>query len=131
MAKILNQFSHSYQVHSEGRRRLNEKINSCPEGVCPIKKIESAQNFIFSRIKELNSKEVVIDCESYRNKKLYINQFGKISYCFTHAEFEDDYLNDMNKIDYKKIKEYNYYDCFLCSKESRMYMNKLKFNFIC
>ena len=131
MHTIFEQFSHHFQVQSEGRRRLNEKLKDCPAGICPVHKVKSVQDMLFSKMKPLNSKDVAIECESYRCKKLYINQFGKVAFCFTHAEFENDYIQDLDNIDYSKVYDYNYYDCFLCSKLSRMYMDQLNLTFIC
>ena len=131
MHTIFDQFSYHFQVQSEGRRRLNEKLRDCPPGVCPVRKVESVQDMLFGKIEPLKSKNVVIDCQSYKSKKLYINQFGKVSFCFTHAEFENDYIQDIERIDYSKVYDYCYYDCFLCSKYSRMYMDLLNLTFIC
>lgn len=130
MKHIINSFSHHMIVDSEGIRRLNSKIEQVENGIAPVKKIDYAIKYIFSTRPELHNKDVIIQCKSFNQKKLYIDQFGNISSCYIHAEFEKDFFN-ANSYDYTKILNYGYPDCYLCSQKVNKYMDTLNLDFIC
>ncbi len=130
MTSIFKQFSHSIQVHSEGRRLNDEKINSVPNDVIPPKNINSKINYIFSKKPLLHSK-ICINCKLIKWKKLYINQFGDMFPCYTYAENNYPKFDDATEFDLTSILEYNYEDCFLCSTDTEKLMDTFKVQFVC
>lgn len=130
MINIINKFSHFMLVDSEGIRRLNTKIINHQSNIAPIKKRNLAIQYIFKTRTPLNDKYTKILCKSYNEKKIYIDQFGKISPCYIHSEFEKHYFeNDI--YDYTDILNYSYLDCYMCSKKVKNYIKSLKLDFIC
>ena len=132
MFNIIDQFSHHMQVDSEGIRRLNDKIdNRYDKDIMPIKRRDAVIKHIFSQIPKINS-QINIECKSYLQKKIYIDQFGKISPCYIHAEFEKDFFDQTaDKFNYSKIFDYCYADCFLCSQKVNKIIKDFNLEFIC
>ena len=125
---IFSQFSNVMIVQSEGQRRLNLKCRTFSSDIRPTKLRNSIINKIFKDRLPINS-NICIQCKSLRDKKIYIDQFGRITTCYIHAEFEDDWFED--NIDYTKILKYNYPDCYLCSSIVNDYIQKFNMEFIC
>ena len=129
MQPIFNKFSHHFQVTAEYRRRLNEKITEPKEGIQPPIHIKSVIDCLFQRRKPIKS-PLCINCRSLRDKKVYINQFGRVFPCFTHAEFEDRDFKD-DDMNYDDILAYNYPDCWLCSQDVDTFLKPLKIDIVC
>lgn len=128
MNKIFNLFSNVMKVESEGIRRLNDKISLYDDDIRPQHKRDLEIKYIFN--KQLQLDNIKIECKSFNEKKIYIDQFGKISACYIHAEFEHDYfMND--KFDYSDIFSYKYKDCYLCSTYVKQLMKAFNMEFIC
>ena len=125
---IFKQFSNIMKVESEGIRRLNEKIKTYSSDIMPHKKRDAEIKFIFD--KRNITKDITIECKSYNEKKIYIDQFGRISACYIHPEFENDYFNS-DIFDYTDICNYKYPDCYLCSTYVKKMMKIFNMEFIC
>lgn len=72
MTSILKQFSHSLQVHSEGRRLDDRKVIPQPSDVIPPREINTKIDYIFSKQPPLHSK-ICIRCKLEEWKKIYID----------------------------------------------------------
>lgn len=131
MNPIFNQFSHTFQVHSEGRRLKNEKIRECPCGVNPPKKIETKINYIFDKIPPLGS-DIGISCKLKEWKKMYIDQFGNLFPCYTYAECGyPPFDKNSNTFSIDDILKYKYPECFLCSSKTNKLIKDFKLDFVC
>lgn len=69
-------------------------------------------------------------CKSLENKKVYINQYGQVSACYVHAEFEQDYFQN-EEFDYSDILAFKFPDCFACEKHTRTLIDKMGLDFVC
>ena len=131
MQKIFKQFSHSFQVHSEGRRLNDEKIIALPIGIEPPKNINASIKYIFDKQPKLYSK-IDIQCKLLKNKKLYIDYNGQLFPCYTYAENNYAHFDANAQIfDLTDIMNYTYPDCFLCSKTVEKMMKTFNLQFIC
>jgi hypothetical protein len=131
MNGILNQFSNVMYVETEGIRRLNIHNKPIEQGVTPLDIRDKTIKQLFkNRPQPDDGKQYEIQCKSLKDKKLYINQFGQVSACYTHAEFEQDYFEG-NAMDYGDILKFKYPDCFLCEKRTQTFINKMGLDFVC
>ena len=130
MTGILKQFSHSFQVHSEGRRLDDRKVVEQTADIIPPKDINAKINYIFSKRPPLKS-NICIRCKLERWKKIYIDQYGNMFPCYTYAENGYPKLPDASEFDLTTILEYNYPDCFLCSKDTERLIETFKLDFVC
>jgi len=132
MKAIYEEFSNHYTVETEGVRRLTEKERDPGEGVEPTEWRDKTIKKLFdNRPKPDDGKEYQLICKSLQDHKVHINQSGKVSACYIHAEFEPQHTFDDEVMDYTGILEFNYPDCFLCEKRTRMFIEKLGLNFVC
>lgn len=129
MKEIFSQFSNVILVETEGIRRLNDHKLIVPDGVAPLPKRDKMIKMIFKN-RPTPGDQVTINCRSLENKKVYINQFGQISACYIHAEFEQDYF-DCDDFDYADILSFKFSDCFLCEKQTRTIIEKTGLDFVC
>lgn len=130
MRSIISQFSHVMIVDSEGIRRLDSKIASYEHDIMPIKKRDSAIKYIFNQRSQQQHSPIC--CKSYNEKKVYIDQFGKIYPCYIAAEF----MPDMNFVSgstlvYDGVFNHRYIDCYACTEYVNNMIDKLKLDFIC
>lgn len=131
MHLIIDEFSHHMQVDSEGIRRLNDKIVECQSGIAPIKRRDNAIKYIFGKY-IFSDQPVNIECKSFLQKKVYIDQFGNISPCYINAEFEKNVFdNDAIEFDYSDIFNCKYKDCRLCSSSVNSMIKRMNLEFIC
>ena len=121
--KILKYFNNFFIIGSEGRRLLNEYNNKFSEDIKPIKEREIKINAIFKlgETKFKRKSKYQIDCISYNQKRLYIDQFGKYYACYSQAEFYKDSnieFTEPNNFNYTNIKNFKYSDCLKCEQQS-------------
>lgn len=130
MKELIDEFSLHLPVDTEGIRRRNEYQEDVADGVQPIEIRDQLIKQLFARRpKPDDGKKYTIQCNSIKNKKIYINQYGQVAACYIHAENEKDYFNDV--MDYGDILEFKYPDCFVCEKQTRTFIEKMGLEFIC
>jgi MoaA/NifB/PqqE/SkfB family radical SAM enzyme len=120
-------FSNYYKVETEGIRRINDKFIKVPEGVKPLPTRDKIIKQLFKNPPENG----IIQCKSLEDKKIFIDQFGNISACYIHREFEPEDIFDGDEFDYSNILDFKYKDCFLCEKRTRMFIDKMGLDFVC
>jgi MoaA/NifB/PqqE/SkfB family radical SAM enzyme len=120
-------FTHIYLIESEGVRSENEKKIEVPEGVAPTETRDKTIKWIFNN----QPTEGVIKCKSLENKKLYINQSGRISACYIHYEYNPEDLFEGDSFDYADILDFKYQKCFVCEERTRFKIEKLGLDFVC
>ena len=131
MKNIFDQFSNVLKVETEGVRRVNVYNKEVELGIKPTKVRDLTIKKIFqNRPKPNDGKSYEIQCRSLQQKKVYINQWGQVSACYTHAENEQDYFEN-EEFDYSDILSFNYPDCFLCEKRTRTFIDKMGLDFVC
>jgi MoaA/NifB/PqqE/SkfB family radical SAM enzyme len=131
MQSIIKQFNNQLYVDSEGVRRLTDYKQSFPMNVRPRNSRDNLIKELFKgRPKPDDGKTYEINCKSLQEKKVYINQFGQISACYIHAEFEKDYFEG-EIFDYGDILKFKYPDCFLCEKRTKCFIEKMGLDFVC
>lgn len=132
MQNIIKEFSNFMPVETEGIRRINEYNKPFPINVKPMAIRDKTIKQLFkNRPLVGDGKKYDIQCRSLEQKKIYINQYGQASACYTHAEFEQDYFTAEGDMDYSDILEFNYPDCFLCEKRTRTFIEKMGLDFVC
>jgi len=129
MQSIIAQFSEKMLIETEGRRRQNNYNNEFEVDIKPLDSREHAINTLFDQ-RPKPGDDVCIQCLSIERKKVYIDQYGRVSACYTHAENEDDWFEDDN-MDYTDILDFKYEDCFLCERKTRLFIDKLGLDFVC
>ena len=131
MKSIFDQFSNVLKVETEGVRRVNVYNKEVELGIKPIRVRDLTIKKLFqNRPKPDDGKKYEIQCRSLQQKKVYINQWGQVSACYTHAENEQDYFQN-EEFDYSDILSFNYPDCFLCEKRTRTFIDKMGLDFVC
>jgi hypothetical protein len=131
MQHILKQFNNVMYTESEGIRRQNNYNVSFPGDIKPIVLRDNTIKQLYkNRPKPDDGKTYEIQCRSLAHKKVYINQFGQVSACYTHAEFEQDYFEGED-FDYSHILAFKYPDCFLCEKRTSTFIEKMGLKFVC
>ena len=132
MKSIYDRFSHVMTIGSEGIRRLDEKINTYDNDIKPVDDRDRKIKYIFNRRTPLKDINTEINCKSFNERKVYIDQFGKVSACYIHYEFEKDYFDmDNGVFDYSHIHNYEFPDCYACSKDACDMIERFKLDFIC
>jgi organic radical activating enzyme len=130
MQLIYDQFSNVMQVDSEGVRRRNDYNEVFVSDIRPIDSRDKLIKQIFAnRPRPDDGNKYTIQCNSLKNKKIYINQYGQVSSCYIHAENEQDYFD--GEMDYTDILNFKYPDCFVCEKRTRTFIEKMGLEFIC
>jgi MoaA/NifB/PqqE/SkfB family radical SAM enzyme len=131
MQDIINQFSNKMLIDSEGIRRLTNYNRAFQADVRPVELRDKAiKKIFFMRPRPDDGKNYEIRCRSFLEKKVYINQRGQVSACYTHAENEADYFEN-EEYDYSDILSFKYPDCFLCEKKTRTLIDKTGLKFVC
>jgi hypothetical protein len=110
---------------------LNDYNKKFPINVKPLAVRDNTIKQLFNnRPKPDDGKTYEIQCRSIRHKKVYINQYGQVSACYVHAEFEQDYFAE-EEFDYSDILKFKFPDCFLCEKRTRTFIEKMGLDFVC
>jgi MoaA/NifB/PqqE/SkfB family radical SAM enzyme len=129
MKKIIEKFNNFYKVESEGIRRLTDYKSTVD--ITPQNQRDKIIKHIFkNRAKPEDNIKYDIMCKSFYEKKIYINQFGGISACYIHAEFEGTTFDD-SIFNYQNIMNFKYQDCFLCEKRTKLIIDKCGLDFVC
>lgn len=130
MRAIFSQFTNVMMVETEGIRRKNDHTIVVPDGVAPLHVRDKTIRLLFDRRPQPGQQPAEIKCRSLEQKKIYINQFGQVSACYIHAEFEQDYFTEQT-MDYTQILSFAFPDCFLCEKQTRTFIEKTGMDFVC
>lgn len=125
--KLFN-FSNHYTVGTEGVRNENEKIKDPGFGVKPEMVRDKTIKWIFDNQPK---GDCIIKCKSIADKKIYINQSGKVSACYIHYEYEPEHTFEGNDFDYTSILDFKFKDCFLCEKKTKYKIDKFGLDFVC
>jgi Asp-tRNA(Asn)/Glu-tRNA(Gln) amidotransferase C subunit len=133
MQAIFDQFSNVMKVETEGVRRINVYNKEVELGIQPVHKREQTIKLLFkNRPRPDDGKQYEIQCRSFKQKKVYINQWGQVSACYTHAENERDYFSEeVEDFDYTGILSFKFPDCFLCEKRTGTFIDKMGLDFVC
>lgn len=131
MGKIINEFNNVMYVDSEGIRRINEYNIDFDDDIRPRASRDKLIKQLFrGRPRPNDGQKYEIKCKSIQEKKVYINQYGQVSACYIHAEFEKDYFEG-EVFDYGDILDFKYKDCFLCEKRTKTFIEKMGLDFVC
>ena len=135
---ILDSFSNKTVVGSEGQRLQNEYNKPFSEDIRPAadrkKKIDTifqrGRSIISNRLKPNNYQ---LWCKSFRQQRIYIDQFGNIYACYNIAEY---YPNQTLKIidskyDFNQIHNFINDDCFKCEKSITNFIKVFNVDFVC
>lgn len=122
-------FTHWYSIGTEGIRRSDDKEISPLPGVKPEEIRDKTIKQLF-KTRPLPGTNVEVLCKSLEEKKLYIDQAGKMSACYVHYEYEPQH-EFKDEFDYTSILNFEYPDCWACTKKCKFMINKLGVDFIC
>jgi MoaA/NifB/PqqE/SkfB family radical SAM enzyme len=138
---ILNSFSNVMIVGSEGKRRINEYNKNFDNDIIPVADRKLKIDTIFKRGETLLKKKssCTIDCKSFKQKRIYIDQFGKVFACYNLAEyypdqfFIEEFDNAIKKYYYsfEDIFSFKNNDCFKCEKSIIKLMEIFDVDFVC
>lgn len=133
MKDIIARFSGTKLVDTEGMRSINEYIRTFDkEMIKPEDERERAINSLFKIKPHPNDgKTYEIKCMSLRDKKIYIDQFGKISPCYGHAEFAGPGHFSGEVFDYNEVLSFKFHDCFKCEKRIQKFIEVMELDFVC
>lgn len=133
MQAIIKRFSDIKRVDTEGRRSFNEYVRYFDKMVVkPEEHRERAINSLFDiRPTPNDGKKYEIKCMSLRDKKIYIDQFGKISPCYGHAEFVGPGYFAGENFDYSEILDFKFHDCFKCERRIQKFIEVMELDFVC
>jgi wyosine [tRNA(Phe)-imidazoG37] synthetase (radical SAM superfamily) len=131
MKAIIADFSNVMYIESEGIRRQNDHNVKFDQDIRPVVIRDKTIKQIFkNRPRPDDGKTYEIQCRSLLHRKIYINQFGQVSACYVHAEFEADYFEG-EQMDYSHILAFKFPDCFLCEKRTSTFIEKMGLKFVC
>jgi sulfatase maturation enzyme AslB (radical SAM superfamily) len=133
MKAIIARFSSIKPVETEGQRSLNEYIKSFDKAaIKPEEERERSINALFDvKPKPTDAKKYEIKCMSLRDRKIYVDQFGKISPCYGHAEFEGPGYFASENFDYSEILSFKFHDCFKCERRIQKFIEVMELDFVC
>lgn len=122
---MLAQFNNIVVVESDGIKGQADFIDNFPTNVLPREFRDKAIKNLYKVRPTPGKPNCEIDCISLREKTLYMNQFGQISACSVHAEYEQDYFEG-NEFDYKDILDFKYPSCYMCEKKISKFIEKFE-----
>lgn len=133
MKDIIARFSGTKLVDTEGMRSVNEYIRSFDKDIIkPENERERAINSLFNiRPKPDDGKTYEIKCMSLRDHKIYIDQFGRISPCYGHAEFAGPGHFSGEVFNYDEVLSFKFHDCFKCEKRIQKFIEVMELDFVC
>lgn len=132
MQKLYDEFSHHYTVETEGIRRLNDKVVQPGEGVHPEDTRDRTIKWMYeNRPTPDDGKQYEMKCKSLTDRKIYIDQKGRVSACYVHYEYEPQHTFEGDVFDYGPILNFEFKDCWACEKRCRFLIEKLGVDFIC
>lgn len=131
MQEMYKLFSHHYTVGTEGIRRLNDKIIQPPVGVHPEDIRDRTIKWMYKNRPVPDDKQYNIQCKSLIDKKIYIDQMGRIAACYVHYEYEPHHTFDGDTFDYNSILNFEFKDCWACESRCKYAIGKLGIDFVC
>lgn len=133
MQDIIAKFSRTNFVDTEGQRSINEYIREFDKSLIkPEEDRKRAIDALFNiKPKPDDGKKYDIKCMSLRDKKVYIDQFGRISPCYGHAEHAGPGHFTGEKFDYSHVLNFEFYDCFKCEKRIQKFIDEMGLDFVC
>lgn len=142
--ELLKYFSNYTIVGSEGQRRENNYNKEFREDIRPVDDRKKKIDAIFARGRQIinnrhtkQTKEYQLWCKSYRQHRIYIDQFGKIYACYNIAEYYPNQtleiinVNDKLYFDFNNIHSFINDDCFKCEKSITKFIEVLDVDFVC
>jgi len=121
-------FTNFYVVDSEGDRLYNDKVVPENSSVRPLETRDRLIKWIFNNRCQ---KKCEIQCKSIEDRKIYIDQTGRISACYTHFEYHPENIFKGDDFDYTDILNFKYDNCFLCERKTKMFIEKMGLDFVC
>lgn len=133
MQTIIAKFSGLKKVDTEGRRSFNEYIKEFDTAsIKPEDQRNRAINSLFNiKPRPDDGKKYEIKCMSLRDRKIYIDQFGKVSPCYSHAEYAGPGHFAGDNFDYKDVLGFKFHDCFKCEKNIQRFIEVMELDFVC
>lgn len=133
MKAIIARFSNIKKVDTEGQRTLNEYIREFDQSLIRPEDFRKRAIDALFRIKPVpgTKENIEIKCMSLRDKKIYIDQFGRISPCYGHAEFEGPGHFSGEEFDYSEVLSFKFKDCFKCEKRIQKFIDTMDLDFVC
>lgn len=133
MKKLMSRFSRTYLVDTEGQRSINEYVRSFDKSLIrPEDERKRGIDAIFNiKPKPEDEKKYEIKCMSFRDKKVYIDQFGRISPCYSHAEYAGPGHFTGPEFDYSRVLNFEFHDCFKCEKRIQRFIDEMGLDFVC
>lgn len=138
--ELLDYFSNIMMVGSEGKRRINEYNKKFDNDIIPVSDRKLKIDTIFKRGEALLKKKssCTIDCKSFKQKRIYIDQFGKVFACYNIAEYYPDQFfieeideNGKSYYSFQEIFSFKNDDCFKCEKSIIKLMEVFDVDFVC
>lgn len=133
MKAIIARFSHIKKVDTEGQRTLNAYIKEFDQSLIRPENFRKRAIDALFKIKPVpgSQEKPDIKCMSLRDKKIYIDQFGRISPCYGHAEFEGPGHFSGEVFDYSEVLSFKFKDCFKCEKRIQKFIDTMDLDFVC
>ena len=136
---ILKQFSYIQVVGSEGQRRENNYNKEFSKDIQPAKDRKEKIDAIFRRGHDIIRNRLKpgyhsykLQCKSFQQKRIYIDQFGKVYACYNIAEYYPDQVFNPNKdLDFTNIHTFVNDDCFKCEKSITNLIKVFNVDFVC
>lgn len=126
---IMDEFTKSYIVQSEGRRRLNDKV--VPTDIKPLDQRDKMINKIFDIAPTpSDGKPHEIKCNFFNDSKMFVSASGEIYPCYISLEHPYMKFKD-NEFDYTDINNFCHPDCFLCESKIKRLIKSMGLDFLC
>ncbi|MGI4994137.1 radical SAM protein [Halobacteriovorax sp. GFR7] len=133
MKNIIARFSKTFNVDTEGQRTFNEYVKSFDKDLIrPEDERKRAIDALFNiKPSPGESTDIEIKCMSLRDRKIYIDQFGQISPCYGHAEYEGPGHFSGEVFDYGEVLSFKFKDCFKCERRIQKLIDVMELDFVC
>lgn len=133
MKKLMARFSRTFLVDTEGQRSVNEYIRAFDKTIIrPEGERKRGIDAIFNiKPRPDDGKKYEIKCMSLRDKKVYVDQFGRISPCYSHAEHAGPGHFTGSDFDYSQVLNFEFHDCFKCEKRIQRFIDEMGLDFVC
>ena len=137
---ILDQFSYIQVVGSEGQRRENAYNKEFSKDIQPAQDRKLKIDTIFKRGRDIINNRLQPDfkyelkCKSFQQRRVYIDQFGKVYACYNIAEYyPDQEFKDsaVSSLDFTDIHQFINDDCFKCEKSITNFIKVFDVDFVC
>lgn len=144
---LLSKYSYIQVVGSEGQRRENKYNKDFDKDIVPTPDRKAKIDAIFKRGSDIIKNRLKpnvhntlnplnhyqLKCKSFQQKRIYIDQFGKVYACYNIAEY---YPNQTLKVvnhdyDFDQIHNFINDDCFKCEKSITNLIKVFNVDFVC